>query len=178
MNNQPAKKAPFKIKRVTTEEYSAEDNSADNVIKAAYGAKMQPSTEKRAIRPRYQQGGEMQSLQEGGMAEGPLHEEGGIPVMQEDTGEQIAEIEGGERVFSIEDTQMMEEAAAQIQEAMTAGDRQTAEDLAMRLGFAVVNMIAQQEQNEGQQEQAPVNEDAAMQAANSFSQEPDNMQTI
>jgi hypothetical protein len=164
------KKQPFKIKETTTREYSGgeiNDSNADKVIQAAYGAKM----------PGYQKGGQM--LQEGGMAMGPSHEEGGIPVAQEDTGEQVAEIEGGERVFSIEDTQMMEQAAMAIIEAMEAGDQATAEDMAKRLGFAVVQMIGQQEANMANQAPAAAqDEQMAMEAANQFGTEPETMETI
>ncbi len=173
------KKTPFKIKETTTREYTGgeiPDTNADAVIKAAYGAKL----------PSHQDGGAM-PMQEGGMAQGPSHAQGGIEVQQEDTGEPVAEIEGGERIFSVEDTQMLEEAAMQIQEAMDGGDQQQAEDLAMRLGFAVVQMIAAQEQNQQAQEggqppmaaapAAPAGDPAAM-AANNFSQEPESMETL
>lgn len=184
LNQSQPKKTPFKIKETTVREYTGgelKDMNADKIIQAAYGAKM----------PSYQQGGQMQSLQDGGMAMGPEHEQGGIDVVQEDTGEPVAEIEGGERVFSQEDTAMLEESAMAIVEAMDAGDQAAAEDLAMRLGFAVVNMIAAQEQNQGAQEQAMAPEAAAggppaggtpdemaAMAANEFGQEPEMMETI
>jgi hypothetical protein len=109
------------------------------ILKLAYGGQM-PS------------GGSGQPLEEGGEVEGPSHEEGGVPV-ENAAGEQIAEVEGGERVFSIEDTEMIEQAAEQIIEMQSSGDQAGAEDMAMRLGFAVVDMIARQEQNQSAQEQ-------------------------
>jgi hypothetical protein len=107
-------------------------------------------------------GGKTQNLAEGGEAVGPSHEEGGIDVFSQGeasmegppAGAPQAEIEGGERVFSIEDTEAMEAAAEQIIQLTESGQQQQAEDMAMRLGFAVVDMIAQQERNqEGQEAQ-------------------------
>lgn len=187
MNNPAQKKRPFVIKRTTTEEYSSEPSSADAVIKAAYGAKMeaqsQPAAKSSNGAPAKPAASvPKQPLQSGGMAEGPSHAQGGIDVMQEDTGEQVAEIEGGERVFSVEDTQVLEEAAVQIQQAMQSGDKATAEDLAMRLGFAVVNMLAAQEQNQmaqsAEEGMPAANEQAAMEAANQFGQEAEMVPTI
>lgn len=117
------------------------DDAAENILKMAYGGKM--------------------NMADGGMVEGPSHEEGGVEVQDEDSGEPIAEVEGGERIFSIEDTQMMEETAAQIVEMMNAGQRQEAEDLAMRLGFAVVNMLAAQMESQAAQEEQLVAETGA-----------------
>jgi len=174
MMNKPKK--PFKIKETTVREYTGgevSDMNADKIISAAYGAKM----------PAYGMGGQMQKLQDGGMAEGPLHSEGGIEVVEEDSQEPVAEIEGGERVFSREDTAMMEEAAMGIVEAMQSGDEKMAQEMAAQLGFAVVNMIAAQEQNQAAQEQEMMqqpspDEMAVAQAANQFAQSPDEMQTI
>lgn len=98
-------------------------------------------------------GGKPQKLADGGMAEGPSHEEGGIPVAQEQTGEQVAEIEGGERVFSKEDTAAIEQASMHIIQAQESGDRNSADDMAMKLGYAVVNMLAAQEKNQAAQEE-------------------------
>ena len=79
---------------------------------------------------------------------------------------------------------MMEQAAEQIIKTMQAGDEAAAQDMAMRLGFAVVEMIAAQEQNaqEGQGGEAaaaqPSADDDAAAAANQFAQEPDTMETM
>lgn len=152
----------FKITTTTKKEVPFDGSKADDLLKLAYGGKPDGS------------------LAEGGMAEGPSHEEGGIDVVKKGEGGEgkpVAEIEGGERVFSQEDTQAMEQAAEQIIQAQQSGDKAGAEDMAMRLGFAVVNMIAAQEKNQAAQEQqmaqrAPVGtgEEEAM---NSFAQEPD-----
>lgn len=179
-------KKPFKIKETTTREYTGgevNDTNADQIIKMAYGGTMGNKYSPAQAVPSMGYGGKTQQLQDGGMAMGPDHEEGGIPVVQEQTGEPVAEIEGGERVFSQEDTAMMEEAAMSIVEAMNGGDQATAEQMAMQLGFAVVNMIAAQEQNQMEQEdemmeQPSPDEMAVAQAANQFAQSPDEMQTI
>lgn len=186
------KKTPFKIK--TTTEYTGGDLSdmnADRIIKAAYGAKLgnEPSIDSKYAKPQgvpvpahMESGGKMR-MQEGGLAEGPSHEEGGIEVQQQDSGEPVAEIEGGERIFSIEDTQMLEQAAVSIIQSMQSGDEEAAKDMAMRLGFAVVQMISAQEQNQEQQaeemQESPEDQDQeAAIAANEFAQEPDTMETI
>jgi len=106
--------------------------SADDILRLAYGGKT--------------------PMQDGGKAEGPSHEDGGIPVVQEGSDEPAAEIEGGERVFSVEDTQALEEASMHIIDLQQKGDEESANDMAMRLGYAVVNMIAEQERNQAEQE--------------------------
>jgi len=131
------------------------EGNVDDIVKLAYGGRPRKSLAIPAPKtPMFQVGGGMptQSLQDGGMAMGPDHEQGGIPVMQEGTGEQVAEIEGGERVFSQEDTSMLEQGAMQIIEMTDAGDQAGADDMAKRLGYAIVNMIAAQEANQSQQE--------------------------
>lgn len=119
------------------------EGNLDDILRLAYGGKTP------------------QPLAEGGVTEGPSHEEGGVDVYQEGAAppEQgaagpVAEIEGGERVFSIEDTEAMEAAAEQIIQMMESGQQQQAEDMAMRLGFAVVDMIAMQERSQEGQEAA------------------------
>ncbi len=144
------------------------EGDAESILALAYGGKVP------------------QKLAAGGVAEGPDHEDGGIPVEQAGTGEQVAEIEGGERVFSQEDTAALEEAAMQIVEAQQAGDQQTSDQMAMQLGYAVVNMIAAQEQAQGEQEQAAgqpqvdPNAQAAAEAEamNSFENTPQEYQTM
>lgn len=127
-------------------------------------------------KPLFAGGGELQQMQGGGEVVGPPHEEGGVPVMEEGTGEEMAEVEGGERIFSIEDTQMLEQAAAQIME-LSQQDPAQADEAAKQLGYAVVEMLMRQEQSQQEQmgmggaqpppQQTP--DDAMMaQAANQF----------
>lgn len=125
---QQNKKEPLKI-----------TGSVDDILKMAYGGKPDAG------------GG--QDLSSGAKAEGPSHEAGGIDVGAKGEGEPMAEIEGGERVFSKEDTAALEAAAEQIIQLQEAGDTAGAEDMAKRLGFAVVNMIAAQEESQQAQEQ-------------------------
>lgn len=121
-----------------------------------------------------------QKLAGGGMAEGPSHEEGGIDAVPKGGDEATAEIEGGERVFSKEDTSAMEQACMQITELQQSGDQAGAEDMAMRLGFAVCNMIEAQEKNQDAQEQQMAGRGAAGGASdkdaammNQFGNQPD-----
>lgn len=110
----------------------------DSILKMAYGGKPDSG----------------QDLSDGAKAEGPSHQAGGIEVGAKGEGAPMAEIEGGERVFSKEDTAALEGAAEQIIQLQEAGDTAGAEDMAKRLGFAVVNMIAAQEENQqGQEDQ-------------------------
>lgn len=106
---------------------------------------------------------------EGGMVEGPPHEQGGVAAV-DGSGEQIAEVEGGERIFSTEDTQQMEQVAMQIMELQQSNPT-AADQLARELGFMVVEMIMKQEQNQQMQE-AGMGAEQGMgemdQAANSF----------
>lgn len=124
--------------------------------------------------PQYGNGGRMQYMADGGMVEGPPHEQGGVAAVQEQTGEPIAEVEGGERIFSIEDTQMMEQSAAQIAQ-LAEQDPAGADEAAKQLGYAVVKMIMKQEQSQSQEQVVPGSGgapaqggDPMAQAANSF----------
>lgn len=112
------------------------------------------------IKP-YAYGGKVRSYQTGGMVEGPSHEEGGVPTVDQ-TGAPIAEVEGGERIFSVEDTQQIEQMAAQIAE-MQATDPASADRMATELGYMVVQMLFQQEQNTAMEQQDMMNQGMEMQ---------------
>lgn len=105
-----------------------------------------------------------QMASEGMKVEGPSHEDGGVPAVSKD-GEQVAEVEGGERIFSVEDTQYLEREARRIVSLMQK-DSQSANEAARQLGFKVVEMIIQQEKNQREQEGGGEEADAA--AINSF----------
>ena len=126
--------------------------SLDKILRMAYGGKMEGDTAE-------------------GVVEGPSHEQGGVPAVQAGSGEQVAEIEGGERIFSTEDTGAIEQAAQEIHKLMETGDNAAAEDMAMRLGFAVVDMIFAQDQSQAEQEAAMQEEQMA--GMNSFGEEED-----
>jgi hypothetical protein len=99
----------------------------------------------------------------GGMIEGPPHEQGGVPVVDQNTGEPMVEAEGGERIFSVEDTQQMEEIGRQIIE-LQQNNPTAADQLAKELGYMVVEMIVRQEQNTAMTDEA----------ANSFANSPED----
>ena len=86
----------------------------------------------------------------GGKVEGPSHESCGVPVVSKglpatepQTGAQY-EIEGGERVFSIDDTSEMERIAGMIAKASP----QKKDELYNHLGKRVTEMIAAQDGSE------------------------------
>ena len=85
------------------------------------------------------------TLADGGKAVGPSHNDGGIEAVNE-SGDSVAEIEGGERIFSVENTAEIEEKATEISDFIGRGDEDTANELATVLGYRVVEMIAEQEQ--------------------------------
>lgn len=85
----------------------------------------------------------------------------------DESGQQVAEVEGNERVFSTEDTQQMEQIATQIME-LQQSNPSAADQLAKELGFMVVEMIMKQEQNQQMQEAGMMDE-----AANSFGNSPE-----
>lgn len=87
----------------------------------------------------------------GGVPQGPSHDQGGMPIIDPATGEKKAEIEGGERIFSVEDTQQMEQMAQAI---MQAGDPEQQQQAAMQLGMFVVEAISRQEQAQGGEQPA------------------------
>lgn len=103
--------------------------------------------------------------QTGGMVQGPPHEQGGV-VTVDPSGQPIAEVEGGERIFSVEDTQQMEQVAMQIMELQQTNPT-AADQLAKELGYMVVEMIMRQEQN------TQVEEAVMMDAANQFGNAPE-----
>lgn len=82
------------------------------------------------------------SMAKGGKVYGASHQEGGVPAVDEDTGEQVAEVEGGERIFSREDTQQIEQMAYNILQAQS---EEEASQMAMELGFLVAQMVAEQD---------------------------------
>ena len=82
--------------------------------------------------------------QEGGEVQGPAHSQGGMPAVEEGTGEPVAEIEGGERIFSVEDTNEMEQAARNIIQ-LAEQDQLQADEAAKELGYRVAEMIMRQE---------------------------------
>lgn len=106
---------------------------------------------------------------DGGTVSGPSHEQGGVPAVDEQTGEQVAEVEGGERIFSTEDTQAMEQVAMQVMELQQTNPT-AADQLAKELGFMVVEMIMKQEQNQQMQNAGIGGMD---EAANSFGNSPE-----
>lgn len=86
----------------------------------------------------FAQGGKMKSYAMGGEVEGASHEMGGVPVVDQ-TGEQIAEVEGGERIFSVEDTQAIEQMVQQYAQTQD-------ENIKLQLGEYVIQAVMQQEQ--------------------------------
>lgn len=107
---------------------------------------------------------DVNSFATGGVPSGPSHDEGGMSVVDNTTGEEKAEIEGGERIFSVEDTQAIEDMAMNILKLQQQGDEAQATELATQLGLSVVAMIGEQEQAQMEQEQveAPIQEEVPM----------------
>ena len=83
-------------------------------------------------------------LTKGGETVGDAHNDGGVRAI-DDEGTQVAEIEDGERIFSVEHTQEIEEKADEISRTLENDDNDLANELAVVLGFRVVEMIAEQE---------------------------------
>ena len=83
-------------------------------------------------------------LTQGGEAVGDSHNDGGVKAVDRE-GTQVAEIEDGERIFSVDHTQEIEEKADEISRALENDDNDLANELAIVLGFRVVEMIAEQE---------------------------------
>lgn len=89
------------------------------------------------------------NYESGGMVEGPSHEEGGVSAV-DGSGEQIAEVQGGERIFSDEDSQQIE-AMAQEAMAMEQQNPEQAEAAFAQLGrFVAQSMVAQEQVNPSQ----------------------------
>lgn len=83
-------------------------------------------------------------MQEGGKVIGLSHNEGGIEVVDQE-GTPVAEIEGEERIFSVEDTEQIEAMANEISVALDNDDQELADQTAMILGHRIVEMVAKQE---------------------------------
>jgi hypothetical protein len=94
-----------------------------------------------------QDGGMMPTTE--GVVEGASHSQGGVPAIDTNTGEQVAEVEGGERIDSVEDTQVQDQ---MVQAIMNSQDEEEANQLATELGWYIVDMIQKQNQNQMQQE--------------------------
>jgi len=97
----------------------------------------------------------IKSYAPGGVVQGPSHAQGGVPAV-DPSGEQIAEVEGNERIFSQEDTQEMEQMALAIKDLPAS----EADRAARELGYRVVTMIDGQDVAQAGQEQAIAQEQA------------------
>lgn len=84
----------------------------------------------------------------GGVVKGPSHTQGGVPAVDQN-GQQVAEIEGNERIFSVEDTQEIEQMALAIIELPAT----EADSAAKQLGYRIVDMVGKQDVAQAQQEQ-------------------------
>lgn len=106
--------------------------------------------------------------------QGPSHEDGGVKAVTQQ-GEEVAEIEGGERVFSVEDTKYMENEARRILSLLRTNS-QAANEAARALGFKVVEMLVEQEKNQRQQEgnEETGDTDQATEAMNQFANSSDD----
>jgi hypothetical protein len=76
--------------------------------------------------------------------QGPPHSQGGVEAVDQ-TGEPVAEIEGEERIFSVEDTKAIEQEARNILQ-LADQDQFMADEAAKQLGYKVTEMIVRQEQ--------------------------------
>jgi len=94
-------------------------------------------------RKKYATGGKI-NYQEGGEVQGPPHSQGGVETVDQ-TGEAVAEVEGGERIFSVEDTKAIEQEARNILQ-LADQDQFMADEAAKQLGYKVTEMIVRQEQ--------------------------------
>lgn len=83
-------------------------------------------------------------MQDGGKAIGPSHNEGGIETIDQE-GTSVAEIEGDERIFSVDDTNEIEAMAEEISIALDNDNQELADQTAMVLGHRIVEMVAKQE---------------------------------
>ena len=83
-------------------------------------------------------------LQDGGIAKGPSHNEGGIEVVDQEENP-VAEIEGDERIFSVDDTEEIETRVDEISTALDNDDQELADQSALLLGHRIVEMVAKQE---------------------------------
>ena len=89
----------------------------------------------------------IKSYAPGGKVQGQSHAQGGVPAV-DPSGQQIAEIEGNERIFSVEDTQEIEEMALAINELPA----QESDRAAMQLGYRIATMVGEQDTAQAQQE--------------------------
>ena len=83
-------------------------------------------------------------MHDGGKAIGPSHNEGGIEAVDQE-GLPVAEIEGDERIFSVDDTEEIETRVNEISIALNNDDQELADQSALLLGHRIVEMIAKQE---------------------------------
>lgn len=83
-------------------------------------------------------------IQEGGKVKGPSHAEGGIETVDLNK-ETVAQVEGEERIFSVDDTKELEDRSSEIVRALDRDDQDLANEMAMSLGHRIVEMLARQE---------------------------------
>lgn len=99
-----------------------------------------------------------------GKTVGPDHTEGGINAQKGK--KPIAEVEGDERLFSKEDSSYMDEQCQNILMATESGDKPTADQLAMELGYKVCEMIQRQDARNEEQRPADYVESASNEFGN------------
>lgn len=138
------------------------DQNRNNIAYAKNGLKFNKTIMNN--RMKYADGGNMMQAPAGvgGVPQGPTHEEGGMPVIDPNTGEPVAEIEGNERIFSREDTAMMDELGAAMLQAQQDGDEESFNQMATELGIFIFEaMIAQEEaqMKEEEGEDMPIDEE-------------------
>jgi hypothetical protein len=83
------------------------------------------------------------SYPDGGKIEGNTHNQGGVKV--NGAGQPEVEIEGGERLFSVEDTETIEGWVAKMNATEEIEEKN---ELALRLGHKVSKMVAAQDQRQ------------------------------
>ena len=79
--------------------------------------------------------------EDGGMIDGPDHEQGGVAAVNPE-GEQVAEVEGGERIFSQKDTREIE---TLVTGALSA-ENDDRDMIAQKLGYRIIDMVIAQKQ--------------------------------
>lgn len=114
----------------------------------------------------------IKSYAPGGKVQGRSHAQGGVPAVDQ-SGQQVAEIEGNERIFSVEDTAEIESLGLAIME-LPAGE---ADKAAMGLGYRVVDMLGQQDRAQAEQD-AAVNAEQANLPPASQGQPQENFEQV
>jgi hypothetical protein len=154
-NNTSKEKKKYAIQKIldkinNTPKYLVTKEMRKKVMDEYYKHFPEPQKRFGGFIPKYSNGGIVRNYSKGGVVEGMPHEMGGVPTFDKE-GNEIAEVEGGEQIFSVADTEMIQEIVSRI---LNARSQEEADKLAIQLGYFIVDANQRQQEAEMEEQMA------------------------